>query len=336
MVRKVGGYRDKSTHIPDSQDAADALKMGVTDPSQVMGREDGYSGGGSNSQGGGGILLLLIVGGVLLLYFIVYVVPFLLVGYFIYSRMSPENKIKIKRLGRVAVMLVAVIAIFSIVAYGVIVSFFPDYAYDVFGIVQFNEYETVEARKNIQHCDFQEGDAVEGSAKEMLKQADILFEANDFAHARLYYMQLLKSLTKNVDKSWMNYRMADIYRLCGRYGDALPYYRESAKAGNADAYAQLGMAYVTGEGAVQDRKKGVALLEKAVGLGSGLAHMVLGQAYLQGGLVDKNRDKAIAYFIEAAEIDYTAFDMMRASFCRRNAGGDRCRTLRAILPERNK
>ncbi len=330
----MGEYRDKSAHIPDSRDAADALKMGVTDPSQVMGSEDGYSGSGSKSQGGFGVLLLIIVGGVCLLYFVVYVVPFLLVGYFIYSRMSVENKIKIKHLGRVAVRLVAVIVIFGIVAYGTIISFFPDYAYDMFGVVQFNEYETVEERKNVQNCDFEEGENVEGSAQEMLKRADILFEGNDFAHARLYYMQLLKSLTKNAERKWVNYRMADIYRLCGQYGDALPYYTESAKAGNADAYAQLGMAYVTGEGVVQDRKKGVALLEKAVERGSGLAHMVLGQAYLQGELVDKNRDKAIAYFIKAAEIDFTAFDMMRASFCRHNARADRCRIMRAILPER--
>lgn len=81
-------------------------------------------------------------------------------------------------------------------------------------------------------------------------------------------------------------------------------FEEAANQGSSSAMSFLGMCYSAGEGVVQDQRKAVYWLQKAVDTGESVApaaKRVLGLAYLNGEGTVKNISKAEALLTEAAD-----------------------------------
>ena len=96
------------------------------------------------------------------------------------------------------------------------------------------------------------------------------------------------------------YQMAKKADASGRKGEGLSYLKASAERGYAMAQGVLGMALLTGKGAMKDTASGVALLEKAAEQGNRGAQVELGMAFEDGELVRGDQAKAVHYLKAAA------------------------------------
>ena len=93
----------------------------------------------------------------------------------------------------------------------------------------------------------------------------------------------------------------------GDYETALSELEKSAKAGDAQAYFNLGIFYSEGKAVPKDQEQAVAMYKRGAEKGSVLAAFNLGQAYRKGeGIVLDYREEARWYEFAAKRGDYRA------------------------------
>ena len=114
-------------------------------------------------------------------------------------------------------------------------------------------------------------------------------EKNDAVGQRLYGALLLMDCTGIQDKeagaTWL---------------------QKAADAGDVPAEAQLGNAYMRGDGLAQDDGKAFALLTKAADAGNANAQVNLGYLYLSGRGVPADKYQGMAWSVKAAEQGFPA------------------------------
>lgn len=93
----------------------------------------------------------------------------------------------------------------------------------------------------------------------------------------------------------------------GKYQQALPYFEKAASLDYADSINMLGVYYSEGIVFDQDYKKALEYFDKALDVdkNNASAQFNVGQAYYYGHGVEKNYNKAFAWYVKAADQDYS-------------------------------
>lgn len=151
--------------------------------------------------------------------------------------------------------------------------------------------------------------------QEQLTTAQVSVDAKDeFNKGRALskekkYKEALEMYIKSADKGYfpaMNH--AGVY-LCNGYGDIEPnvtkgisYLTKAADSGLSYAQVNLGRAYMTPQyGLKRDTEKGLKYMNQAAAQNNSDAMFYLGYYYEVGLGVEKNKDKALAWYKKAVE-----------------------------------
>tara|TARA_R110000868_G_scaffold291709_1_gene552239 strand:+ start:7041 stop:7619 length:579 start_codon:yes stop_codon:yes gene_type:complete len=89
----------------------------------------------------------------------------------------------------------------------------------------------------------------------------------------------------------------------GNYSEAFKYYTQSAKLGDAQAQANLGVLYFFGKGTNTNYKKSLFWLEKAKVKNNSSAYNNLAYMYVTGKGVKQNIPQAVLYYKKAASLN---------------------------------
>ncbi len=108
----------------------------------------------------------------------------------------------------------------------------------------------------------------------------------------------------------------------GKYGVALPLWRERAEHGDPAAQNYLGAHYQLGLAVAQDYKKAAHWYTLAAENGNADAQRNLGAMYYSGNGVSKNIGLAYAWYVIAAKNGNTTADEARNSLTAEMASGD--------------
>ncbi|KAG0164094.1 hypothetical protein DFQ28_010813 [Apophysomyces sp. BC1034] len=132
----------------------------------------------------------------------------------------------------------------------------------------------------------------------------------------LYYAKGLEGVQKDLDKAQSCFEkaarlglpsamssLAAIYRLNHKNEQAVYWYRKAAGLGDVVAQRELGMLHDGGLlGIPQDYATAFDLLQKAAGQLDAQATLLLGSYYQNGFVVEKDTDRAIQLYLEAAQL----------------------------------
>jgi TPR repeat protein len=138
-------------------------------------------------------------------------------------------------------------------------------------------------------------------AEAKLKEAEVAFQARDFATALKELKPYFKKKRQPVKASLMMARMyLDGLGVPVNYSRAYQYLQRPAKSGNAWAATELGKLYLTGSGVMQSFDDARGWFEKAARHGYAPAQVELGHIHRKGLSLALNKITAYAWYNLAA------------------------------------
>ncbi len=143
------------------------------------------------------------------------------------------------------------------------------------------------------------------SVEKLIQLADEAIDEDDYEQAMGYYRQAAK-LGDALAMLEVGLLYADLEYEGYDTEKAVEWYRKSIEAGNSDAMVFLGDAYRDGEGVDMDMTEAIAWYRKAVEAGSTDGWVALGYAYEHGYGVEMNWAEAITCYKKVADIQVPA------------------------------
>ena len=133
---------------------------------------------------------------------------------------------------------------------------------------------------------------------EILKKADVAFEAKDYEKAASLYQEQEKDLSPR--------QMANLglcYHVMDKNELAVTYFKKAAEKEDAHGYRFMGFAYERGLGGLpQAPQMTIKYYEKAAEKNDDIANSNLGYIYFHGVGVDVNKQKAATYYTKGADL----------------------------------
>lgn len=117
------------------------------------------------------------------------------------------------------------------------------------------------------------------------------------------HLQAKKWLVKSAEQGYADgqFALGKLYEQSGDIDSAIKYIAKAATQNHVQALIELAMAYGSGEGVEQDRRKAHDLFFSAANLNDPFAQFIVGRNFFYGDGVEQNSESAVKWYMKSAE-----------------------------------